>query len=262
MKHLMMNQFNDILPLDNLNYQVFCDFDGTLVNIANAPNKIYVNEYIPKLLSDLDQKHQFCLVSGRSLDDLQVHLPIVNFNVFGCHGAEFSPKGQGNNKAIKIDKTLQKIEIKLGDVLFDFPGVMIEEKPYSIAIHYRNYDGDVSFLKGLLDEILSDFSQNVKLLAGKKVYEFCLCNFNKGTAVNEYIDKSANLKLSRTTAIFVGDDTTDEDGFKAINALDGISIRVGCLSNSSAQYYVDDIYEVHAILQHLSQSSAVSGSLN
>ena len=262
MKRLMMNQYNDILPLDNLNYQIFCDFDGTLVNIANAPHKIYVNEYIPKLLSDLDEKCQFCLVSGRSLNDLQVYLPIVNFNVFGCHGAEFSPKGQGYNKKVKTDKLLQEIEIKLGDVLFDFPGVMIEEKPYSIAIHYRNFNGDVSALKGLLDEILTGFSQEIKLMAGKKVYEFCLCHFNKGKAVAEYIDRNTNLQLFKTTAIFVGDDTTDEDGFKAINALDGISIRVGSLNNSSAQYYVDDIYEVHALLQHLSQSNAVSGFLN
>jgi len=261
MKHLLESQYSEILPLENLNYQVFCDFDGTLVNIANAPHKIYVNDYIPKLLSDLDDKCQFCLVSGRSLNDLQDHLPIANYNVFGCHGAEFSPKGEQYNKQVKLDKLLQAVELKLGGVLFDFPGVMIEEKPYSIAIHYRNFNGDVSALKSLLDEILSCFSGRIKLLAGKKVYEFCLRNINKGKAVSDYIENTTK-PLIGTTPIFVGDDVTDETGFKTINALNGISIRVGRLKQSAAEYYVDDIYEVHALLQYLSQSNAVSGSLN
>lgn len=262
MKQLLESQYSEILPLRDSNYHVFCDFDGTLVNIASAPHKIYVNDYIPKLLADLDEKYQFCLVSGRSLNDLQDHLPIADYNVFGCHGAEFSPKGEHYNKQVKLNKLLQAVEVKLGGVLFGFPGVMIEEKPFSIAIHYRNYSGDVNELKTFLDELLHCFSGQLKLLSGKKVYEFCLCNINKGRAVSEYIDSHKNATIEEVIPIFVGDDVTDEAGFEKVNALNGISIRVGQLKESAASFYVDDIYEVHALLQYLSQSKAVSGSLN
>jgi len=264
MKHLLASEYSQVLPLNRCQYQVFCDFDGTLVNIASAPHKIYVNEYIPRLLSDLDEKCQFCIVSGRALKDLQNYLPISEFNVYGCHGAEFSPKGQGCDKDPCVNELLQSVELMLGDILFQYPGVMIEEKPYSIAIHYRSYSGDEQDLKRTLEGIVSSFPGQLKLLAGKKVFEFCLCNINKGVAVSDYINKQSKVsrKSSGVMTIFVGDDVTDEAGFKTINALNGISIRVGRIKDSAAQYYVDDIYEVHALLEYLSQSHSINSPVN
>jgi len=256
MKALTHSQFSELLPLDNNDYQVFCDFDGTLVDIADAPHKIYVNEYIPELLLALDNRFNFCLVSGRSLDDLRHYLPIDALNTFGCHGAEFSRKGQTHIPECTPNILLQEIELRLGEVLFNYPGVLVEEKPYSLAIHYRNFDGDVKELKGFLDGILRDYSKNVQLMSGKKVYEYCLKHVNKGQAVSGYLGETYRdyKKTCHGNSIFIGDDTTDEDGFKKVNSLNGISIRVGFLEESSAHYYVKDIYAVHTLLQYLSQA--------
>jgi len=256
MKALKQSQFSQLLPLDGADYRVFCDFDGTLVDIANAPHKIYVNEYIPELLMALDNRFNFCLVSGRSLEDLRQYLPIDALNTFGCHGAEFSRKGQQYIPECSLNQILQEIELKLCEVLFNYPGVLVEEKPYSLAIHYRNFVGDIEKLKSFLDDILSAYDNEIQLLSGKKVYEFCLKHINKGQAVSGYLDKisSNNKNTLHERSIFIGDDTTDEAGFKKVNSLGGISIRVGFLKESSAHYYVEDIYAVHAFLHYLSQT--------
>ncbi|REL25340.1 trehalose-phosphatase [Thalassotalea euphylliae] len=258
MKQLLSSHFQRVLPLDQTHYQVFSDFDGTLVNIASAPHKIYVHDYIPELLADLDLNCQFCLVSGRAIKDLNTFLPITDFNVYGCHGAEFSAKGESYSRDQKVNAALQAVAIMLGDILFAFPGVLIEEKPHSIAIHYRNLVGDVELLKTKLNDILNCYPEQLRLQAGKKVFEFCLRHICKGDAISQQIKREAQSKggVNKVKRLFIGDDDTDESGFQYINAIDGISIRVGRNVQSAAQYYVNDVYEVHTLLHYLSQSNS------
>ena len=258
MKQLLSSHFQRVLPLDKTHYQVFSDFDGTLVNIASAPHKIYVHDYVPDLLAELDLNCQFCLVSGRAIKDLNTFLPVTDFNVYGCHGAEFSAKGESYHNDQKVNVALQAVAIMLGDILFAFPGVLIEEKPHSIAIHYRNLIGDVEPLKTKLHDILNCYPEQLCLLAGKKVFEFCMRHTCKGMAISQQIKRSGQEgeALNKVQRVFIGDDVTDESGFEYINAIGGISIRVGRDAQSVAQYYVNDVYEVHTLLHYLSQSNS------
>jgi len=254
MEHLTIDQFSEVFSVEKANYQIFSDFDGTLVHSADAPHKIYVDKNLPKLLIDIAGKHSFCLVTGRSVGDLSQYIAIEEVNVLGSLGAEFSAEASGITQSYQLSETLLAVEKDLSLELFAFPGVYIEEKPYSLCIHYHNFQGDILSLKTKLQHIRKKYDGDVKLFQRNKLFELSINVSDKGKAVRHFIHSHGGKLKRNVTNIFIGDGITDEEAFNKVNAINGISVRVGFNPDSSAKYYLDDVEEVHALLTYFSNN--------
>jgi len=229
----------------------FFDYDGTLTPIVSHPEKATLSEETKALLLALKKNPKFLLaiVSGRSLKDIRKLVELKKIYYIGNHGLEiFTPK-KGTKQLVpkEVFHELARIRNRLNSQMKDIEGVLIEDKGSILAIHYRNVDPKS------VPPILMALKQEIKgskiplcLGYGKMVFEIRpQSTANKGTAVLELLNQ---IDRDEILPLYIGDDQTDEDAFKVLKKR-GITIFVGLSGNSSAQYYVNDPFEVYQFLK-------------
>jgi len=230
---------------------VFLDIDGTLIDFANKPNEIIVPKNLKHLLYYLNNKVDgtLALISGRMIVDIERIFNPLKFYSSGSHGLEFKDSFERyiifNNKNIP-----KKIKKELSNFAKTYPGSFIEEKKFSIAFHYRNIPNIK--LKAL--KAISNFTHksNYKILQGNHVIELIPANINKGKAIAYFMKKPL---FSKKIPLYIGDDYTDEFGFKFINDIGGFSVKVGNEKNTSANFFTRDTRTVHNILKFILNKS-------
>lgn len=229
----------------------FLDYDGTLTPIVSHPEKAILSKETRALLLALKKSPKFLLaiVSGKSLKDIRKLVGLKGVYYVGNHGLEvFAPK-RGEKKLVpeKVVPELGRIRDRLNNQLKDVDGVLIEDKGWILAIHYRNVDPrQVPPIFMALKQEIKDSMVPLCLEYGKMVFEIRpRSTVNKGTAV---LGLLAQVNQDGVLPIYIGDDQTDEDAFKALKKR-GITIFVGFLSNSLAKYYVKDPSEVYQFLK-------------
>jgi trehalose 6-phosphate phosphatase len=165
------------------------------------------------------------LVSGRSLNDLDLLFSPLQLPAIGGHGAEFRPHIGGEQdlrRTVPLDASLKR---KFAIVAEIGPGIIIEDKGYSIALHYRLAPGSGDDVKQAVAQICA---QNplapIEVLHGKSVLEIKQIGFNKGTGVRELMRYPP---FADRHPIFIGDDVTDESVFEIIPEFDGLAFSVG-----------------------------------
>ena len=104
-----------------------------------------------------------------------------------------------------------------------------------------------------MHRLAPDIERDFRLIAGKMVFEFAPIGHNKGAAISEMMLRDP---FAGRSPVFVGDDVTDEDGFRAVNALAGITIRVGGIQGSEAAYSLPDVAAVHRWLESIERRIA------
>jgi trehalose 6-phosphate phosphatase len=134
----------------------------------------------------------------------------------------------------------------------ELPGVMIEDKGSTVAVHYRLAPASESELERRVRDAMGDLEPELELVAGKKVFEIRPRGAGKDVVVEAFM---AELPFRDRVPVFLGDDRTDEDGFRAVNALHGHSIRVGDAGPSAARHRLPSTAAVHDWL------AAVAGDL-
>jgi trehalose 6-phosphate phosphatase len=229
------------------------DFDGTLVGIAPTPSAIRLSRQTKSLISRIirSQRIHVIVISGRSLKDLRSYLKFKNLVCMGNHGLETRgirlrlPKRARQARAMKPQ--MAKIHQKLQKTFCDFPGVMVENKGYTLSLHYRNVASSKRFAFAKLLKLYRRQNRDpVVWRTGKKVWDIRpLRQWGKGDMALVLTKKYPNA-----IPITVGDDDTDEDMFRALNRR-GVSIRVGNCTNSKAQFYVKSITGVRNFLKKL-----------
>jgi trehalose 6-phosphate phosphatase len=241
-------------PPDNLEpsrLALFLDVDGTLLNIEDHPAGVKADPSLVALLTHLSKGFggALSLISGRPIDDLDRIFGGARFAAAGGHGAELRLHP---DDPVAISKCslpaaiLERIRAFAGTD----PGLLLEEKHGGVSLHYRRApefeERCTEFVHGLLPELRQDF----RLIAGKMVFEFAPKDHHKGAAITEMMqhDPFANRR-----ATFVGDDVTDEDGFRAVNAMEGITIRVGGSRDSEAVYSLTDVAAVRYWLESIAK---------
>jgi trehalose 6-phosphate phosphatase len=233
---------------------LFLDFDGTLVPIAKRPDDVVLKENVRKALEDLAKKSDWKIVviSGRSLKDLGRTLSDKNLIYVGNHGLELSGKGlhlpPTVYKARRASRILGVLAAKLNTVFYFWPGVTVENKVYTLSLHFRNIRKD---RKLAFNELVNFYKEKYKKhpiiwRRGKKVWDIRpAAQWDKGRMA---------LHVTKTfrgaVPIAIGDDETDEDLFKAIRTK-GIAIRVGYSKKSCADYYFKSQRDVPLFLQSL-----------
>jgi trehalose 6-phosphate phosphatase len=216
--------------MDRLNLSrvaILLDVDGTLLDIAAEPGGVRVPRSLQRTLARLQEQTGGALafISGRLLAELDRIFAPLRLAGIGAHGAEIrtSPEGpSGAFDAKPLDDGLKRRLVALAEA---HPGIVAEDKHYTLALHFRRAPGYARKLREDVARLCAGFaSEKVEILQGKAVIEVKSGHFNKGTAFRRLM---ASSPFSGRRPVFVGDDTSDEDVFAALPAFDGVGISVG-----------------------------------
>ena len=164
------------------------------------------------------------LVSGRSLHDIDLIFSPLQLAAVGGHGAELRvvPGGEGVTRARELNPALKR---KLAALTELGPGILIEDKGYSLALHYRLASDKGDDLRVAIERICSSTPRgSIEVLPGKLVFEIKMAGINKASAVSELM-KYPPFKGRQP--IFIGDDTTDEPVFPILSQFGGLGFSVG-----------------------------------
>jgi trehalose 6-phosphate synthase/phosphatase len=248
--NLQRDNVRELLCKDDQPILLFLDYDGTLVNIElNAEDAQLSSEHLKKLsLLNTHANTKLVIVSGRDPSFLQRQLG-KTFDLAAEHGALFydSENNKWDDRVFSFhhrwfDEILQIMQ----DYTKRVPGSYIERKTYCLAWHYRRAHAEYGTYQAmkLLEELEYGLAnQPVTLIHGKKIIEARPGEANKGHFASWYMQRDGNTKFR---PIAIGDDTTDEDLFEAVNGL-GISIKVGTHS-SRANFTLKNPQEVWQLL--------------
>ena len=257
MKHL----FDDIHGLRqkicNRHIMLFLDYDGTLAPIAFTPNKATITDINRALLRRLSKCRtiKLAIISGRSLKDIKGMVRIKGITYSGNHGLEIegprikftAPMPAGYMTA------LRRIKNRLSAELSSIKGVLIEDKGHVLSLHYRLINRKkIPLVRTVFHETVIFYlaKGRISVKPGKKVVEVRPpVRWDKGKAVLWILARQRlGLKRKPLTAIYIGDDITDEDAFKALRGR-GLGVFVGSPRPSFAGYYLRGPGEVTRFLK-------------
>ena len=291
--YLSPSSLANYLP-KNSHYYLFLDIDGTLAQFTLDPKDSYVPKSTVSLIEQLQAvKVGVAVVTGRSLAEAKQMLNPLKLPIAASHGHEvdfahyekddvtdsgsqlfsqyyyqYQAQAQSKFKSnphanTRVLAQLKQIKQSIFDSCQQYPQLRIEDKPLSCAVHYREHPCLAQASQKLMLKAIREM-ENWELKQGKYVWEAVPKGMNKGTAILTLLTAMRSIPTDDkkpVTVIFIGDDVTDEAGFKAINSLaisnvtgtipmHGMSIKVGDES-TSAGYYLHNINEVAELLQSL-----------
>lgn len=247
---------------------IFLDYDGTLTPIVEIPQKAILPKETKKTLLRLSKnpEYKLAIISGRALKDIKRLIGIKNIIYAGNHGFELEgPKIKFKNSLPqKYQKIFRRLKKDLESRLSKIKGAFMEDKGYSLSLHYRLVkEKDTPLVKTIFHEtiIVPRVKAQVKIFTGKKVFEIRLpSDWNKGKAVLWLLARQQfSLKGNKVFPIYIGDDTTDEDAFNVLKGK-GLTIFVGKpyikkfrkkFFYSQAEYYLKNTREVKKFLERI-----------
>lgn len=231
------------------------DYDGTLTPIVEKPEDAALSPDVRRFLSRVLKHHPTAVISGRSLKDIRKLVGLRKIYYAGNHGLEIDGPGLKLVKpeAKRMASTLGKICIDLKSELGNIDGVIVEDKGLTASVHYRLVARrKLRILKRIFTRITKPYldSGKIKIVRGKKVLEIRPnIDWDKGKAVLWIID--ALKPKGGALPIYLGDDETDEDAFRALRGK-GITILVSnSPRKSNAEYFLKNVDEVKAFLEKL-----------
>lgn len=231
---------------------VFLDYDGTLTPIVATPDLAVIADAMRQTVQALSKKVKVAIVSGRATDDVRSKVKIDGIFYAGSHGFEiYNPLGEVkiNKEAQKIRPIIDEVQKKLAEQVSHIKGALIENVKYTISAHYRLVaDEDFAEFETQVDAILKAYPM-LRKTSGKKVFELRpRIDWHKGKAV-EWILSIFKEQSPNLLPVYIGDDTTDEDAFRALKDK-GFGILVAVEPRvTEAQYFVKDPDEVKKVLE-------------
>jgi trehalose 6-phosphate phosphatase len=220
---------------------VASDYDGVLARLRDEPSAAVPEPGVAEALGRLAAVPgvTVALVSGRGVADLQETSGFSGpFRWVGSHGEEFDAPLSGE----LADRRDALAEL-LGPVVAAVPGARLEIKPASVAVHVRQVS-DRQAGAALLDNAATLVDSSLTLKPGKDVLEITLTDADKGTALRRLV-----TELGASAAMYLGDDVTDEDGFRALRP-DDLTVKIGD-GATAARFRVADTAGALAVLRRL-----------
>jgi trehalose 6-phosphate phosphatase len=221
------------VPMSSQKWALFLDVDGTLLNFAATPAAVEVPEALITLLAGLQigLNGAIAFISGRSIEMLDHLFHPLSLPCAGQHGAE-RRDSQGNMHRITIDESaLERLRDATRALARAFPGVLLEDKFYSIALHYREVPAQQSALRAVVDLIAQ--STGFEVQPGHHVFEFKPPAINKGDSLTAFLTEPPFLGR---LPVFLGDDLTDVHALEVAQSCGGMAIQVGDLRTDTAQF--------------------------
>ena len=238
----MPSGFNVLKQLSVSSTALFLDFDGTLAGIADHPESVRVDARALSTIARACEKlgGALAIVTGRDLATLDAFLSPHAFAASGVHGFEMrAGDGQIERRSANLD-ALDRVKQDLSDYADQHEGLLLETKPASIALHYRQRPELGRDCQQAVREALEG-EDGLRVMQGKMVVEIKAHQGDKGQAIAAFMDRPP---FRGRVPVFIGDDVTDEAAFAAVNAQGGVSIKVGA-GDTCAAYRLEDPDAVH-----------------
>ena len=231
---------------------VFLDYDGTLTPIVSHPQDAWLSDSMRQTLRSLAARVPVAILSGRDLDDVRGRVLVDGLIYAGSHGFDIAGAG-GLRRELGAAylPALDAAETELREALNEIPSAQLERKHFSVAAHYRNVNENDAFRVALAVDAVAARHSELRRMNGKKVYELLPdIDWNKGKAML-WLLETLDLERRNALPIYMGDDRTDEDAFRALEKR-GIGILVSEQSPpTAARYALKNPAEVEEFLAAL-----------
>ena len=224
-----------IPPLDRT--AVLLDIDGTLLDFAPTPREVWVP---PELATTLKQLHDrtggaLALVSGRSLNDIDLIFAPEQFPAVGGHGAEMRLQPDSEAVAAHAPPLDKELKRRLAAIAKLSPGILLEDKGYSLALHYRLAPQAEKAIYEAVSLIRAELpNAPIEVLPSKSVCEIKHSGFTKATGVLELM---THEPFKGRRPFFIGDDVTDETVFAIMPDFNGLAFSVGRRATGVAGHF-------------------------
>lgn len=207
---------------------LFLDVDGTLIETAGRPDRVFAGTDLLDLLVDL---HAGCggalaLISGRTIESIDHLFAPLQLAAAGVHGVE-RRTSFGQRISLPIESaTLGDARERLNRFVLEQPGLILEDKGHALALHFRQIPSLASRCQEITRSVVADLGPSYELLDGDKVVEVKPAIVSKATAIRAFMEESP---FEGRKPVFIGNDVTDLDGFTAVRELGGRAVSVGSL---------------------------------
>ncbi|MCK0209235.1 trehalose-phosphatase [Starkeya koreensis] len=237
-------------PLPEPDWALFLDIDGTLIDHADHPEGVSIPDDLPDLLTRLQLALDgaVALVSGRTIDWMDRRFAPARLAASGQHGAEIRLAPDTPAVPIPMPKWRRPLEEALVEVLASWPGVFVEHKPLSLAVHFRAVPQFGEEIMQKVVDLGSGLDGSVEFLKGRFVIEVRQGGHDKGTAVDQFMRTAL---FTGRRPVFLGDDVTDEDGFRAARAAGGLAVAVGPRATGQADFHLAGPAQVRDWLERI-----------
>jgi trehalose 6-phosphate phosphatase len=242
---------------------VFLDHDGTLTPIVDRPEDAVISESMRAVVRGLAQRCPVCVVSGRDRRVVQDLMGVEDLIVAGSHGFDIWSPTEGtleHEAGADFGELIERVTERVREEAAAIEGSLVEPKKASVALHYRLVaEADRPAIKPIVDRVLAEHPGELKVTPGKMVYEIQpKLDWDKGKAVL-FLLKALGLDGDDVVPLYLGDDITDEDAFRALSDK-GIGIFVGQADDpevggrgTSAAFVLVSIEEVKRFLDTLAR---------
>jgi trehalose 6-phosphate phosphatase len=222
--------------IDLASSAMLLDIDGTLLDLASTPDGVIVPKGLPEVMSELLARTggAFALVSGRSLGDIDRIFTPLKFPIVGGHGAEFRLQPDGD---VGLTAPPMSIELKrrFAAIAALDPSIIIEDKGYSLALHYRLAPTAERAIHEAVSDLRADLPHApFDILPGKSVVEIKAPDISKAKGVHYLMTQ---VPFAGKMPVFLGDDVTDESVFEIMPDLRGLAFSVGRKVDGLAGYF-------------------------
>jgi trehalose-phosphatase len=233
---------------------VFLDYDGTLTPIVSHPREAILPAKTRQAIRRLARQTTVAVVSGRDLADIRQMVGIEGVYYAGSHGFDIAGPDAGKavfQKGLEYLPALGAAAEELGKKIAGLAGVWLERKKFALAIHFREAEESMAArLPALVEEVIAGHP-GLRRSGGKKIIELRpALDWDKGRAISWLLQR-LNLDHSHVMPFYLGDDLTDEDAFRELQAY-GIGIVVRNEERpTAARYALDDPGQAEEFLERL-----------
>lgn len=228
-------------------WALFLDIDGTLLEHAAHPDAVFVGDELRQLLGNIERRlgGALAFITGRSVSAADRLFHPLKLRVAGLYGLEHRLTADGQvdlaDAPADIAALADEIEAELGG-----RKVYVERKGPVLAIHTRAAPQLLARATQLVEQALTQLPRGYRVIAGNAGVELMPLEAVKGAAIRRFMEIQP---FAGRRPVFLGDDTSDENGFEAINEGNGISIRVKARGPTAASYVLDDVTQAIAWLE-------------
>ncbi|HYZ42125.1 MAG TPA: trehalose-phosphatase [Stellaceae bacterium] len=226
------------------------DIDGTLLDLMPTPREVWVPPGLSKTLNRLLARTSgaLALVSGRSINDIDLIFAPEEFPAIGGHGAEMRVRVDGEANATHAPPMDKELKRRLAAIAKLSPGILLEDKGYSLALHYRLAPHAEKAIYAAVALIRADLpNAPIEVMPGKCVCEIKHSGFTKASGVRELM---THEPFKGRRPLFIGDDVTDESVFAIMPDLNGLAFSVGRRAKGVTGHF-DDPSDVREFLARL-----------
>ena len=206
---------------------ILLDIDGTLLDLMPTPREVWVPPGLAVTLNSLlaATSGALALVSGRSLNDIDLIFAPARFPAVGGHGAEMRLTADADAAAPLAPQLDKELKRRLAAIARISPGILLEDKGYSLALHYRLAPHAKEAIEAAIALIRADMpNESAEVLPGKCVFEIKPAGFTKANGVRALMQ---HAPFAGRRPLFIGDDVTDESVFAIMPDMQGLAFSVG-----------------------------------